>query len=230
LLAFYGLALLIAASVAILALPGTAAALAEPLRLSAMAPAAHKGALHDQQVRDGNKRGRPGGRQEHGGHESEHRPKPERTYWLNTCGITDEARAFVVRPEGASEPVDIERQDHEVKVTIRTPLGDGPAHGANNVFVIDRSVEGATLVLATAKWLTIHHNCGWGHDHKFNPGRLQPRIFDQAPLEIVVESLWNENFHSEVRSGDQLSFRVLAFGKPAAGASVLIESDRKSVV
>ncbi|HSH14195.1 MAG TPA: hypothetical protein VLA15_10610, partial [Desulfurivibrionaceae bacterium] len=173
------------------------------------------------------KRGKPGGAgQSHGGHESEHRPQPLRTYWLNTCQISEQAEAFVTRPEGAVEPVAIERDGHEVKLAISTPMGEGPSHGANHLYLVDRTVENGILLINTAKWLTIHHNCGWGHDHRFNPARQAAQPFAGAPLEIVVERLWDTNFHSNVMSGDQISFRVLSFGRPAPGATVVIESDR----
>ncbi len=162
----------------------------------------------------------------HGGHESEHRPKPVRTYWLNTCGITENAEAFVMRPEGEYERVAIDRKGHYVSVSIKTPFGEGPAHGANYVYLIDRYVDQKNLVLNTAKWLTLHHNCGWGHDHRFNPARLQSHKLAQAPLEIVVDHLWDKNFHSSVMSGDTITFRVFTFGRPARSASVLVESEK----
>jgi hypothetical protein len=160
----------------------------------------------------------------HGSHESEHRPKPVRTYWLNTCGITENAEAYVMRPEGKYESVAIDRKGHDVSVSIKTPFGEGPAHGANYVYLIDRFVSQKKLVINTAKWLTIHHSCSWGHDHRFNPERLHSQHFNLAPLEIVVDNLWDKNFHSKVMSGDMITFRVFSFGKPAGRASVLAES------
>jgi len=82
------------------------------------------------------------------------------------------------------------------------------------------------LVLRTAKWLTIHHNCGWGHDHKFNQKRLQPGSLDKVPLEIVVDDLWAMTFHSTVMSGDTINLSVFSYGQPAAGATVTIISDK----
>jgi hypothetical protein len=197
--------------------PGRTATTVEPLRLSAMPPVAHVGRPPH---------GRQDGSQAHGGHGSMPRPQPVHTYWLDTCQISDGAEAYVTRPEGEVEKLTIERKGHEVKMSARTPMGDGLAHGANTIYLIDRYVEQGTLVMATAKLLIIHHSCGWGHDHKFNPARMHPQPFVRAPLEIVVEGLWDENFHSNVMSGDQISFRVLSYGKPATGASVLIESEK----
>ena len=175
---------------------------------------------HPATARSGSSHNRDG----HGGHESEHRPKPIRTYWLNTCGITENAEAFVMRPEGEYERVTLDRKGHEVSVSIKTPFGEGAAHGANYVYLIDRFVSQKNLVMSTAKWLTIHHNCGWGHDHRFNPERLHSQNFDQAPLEIVVDNLWDKNFHSKVMSGDMITFKIFSFGKPTGRVSVLVES------
>ena len=59
------------------------------------------------------------GGQAHGGHESEMRPQPVRTYWLDTCQISDGAEAYVTRPEGDTEKLPIEREGHDVKVSDR---------------------------------------------------------------------------------------------------------------
>jgi len=202
---------------------GTEAA-TDTIRLGAMPGQAHSEKGHGQPAQ---KYGRHGaGGQAHGGHESEHRPQPVRTYWLDTCQISDGAEAFVTRPEGAVEKLRMEREGHEVKVSVRTPMGNGPDHGANTVYLIDRSVEDGVLVIKTAKRLIIHHSCGWGHDHKFNAARQVMQPFAVAPLEIVAEHLWDYNFHSNVMSGDVISFRVLSYGKPASGALVTVESDR----
>lgn len=170
--------------------------------------------------------GRPGSGQGHGGHESEHRPQPVRTYWLDTCGISGQAQAFLLGPEGRGEEVPVTKKEHEVSVTVQTPMGEGPAHGANNVYLVDRQVRNGVLVAQTAKWLTIHHNCGWGHDHRFNEQRQQPQALAQAPLEIVVDGLWDFNFHSNVMSGDTIRLQALSYGSPAAGARVTVVSEK----
>lgn len=213
---------------------GGAAQGGKMLWLSSMPTMQHEGKA------TGKRGGRPAGggaggahQQRGGGHESEHRPQSTRTYWLNTCAISDEAKAFVVRPEGAVEPVPIERDGHEVRVNVNTPLGEGPVHGANNIYLIDSFVEDGVLIMSAAKWLAIHHNCGWGHDHRFNKVRMTSLSFSDAPLEIVVDNLWDKNFHSNIMSGDQILVKVLSFGKPAAGAIVDIESEqgwRKQIV
>lgn len=191
-------------------------------------PAAHHGEAPGGRPTGSGSNRRGGGAQPggHGGHESEHRPQPSRTYWLNTCALSPAAEAFVLRPEGQCQDLQAELDEHEVRVTVSTPMGEGPAHGANNVYLIDRRVAEGRLLVATAKWLTIHHNCGWGHDHKFNPARMTAQVAVRAPLEIVVDDLWDKNFHSNVMAGDRLDFRVLTYGQPAPGATVEIESEQ----
>ncbi|MBU0728694.1 MAG: DUF4198 domain-containing protein [Proteobacteria bacterium] len=219
--------LTIASFLLILPLVSMASISKDELWFSAMPKMTHESG-HDTNRPAGKKSGgRPGGADTgHSAHESEHRPKPERTYWLNSCGITEDAKAFLLRPEGEVLPVPIKREEHEVSVKVKTPFGEGPAHGANNVYLADQFVDGKTLYANSAKWLTIHHNCGWGHEHKFNKKRLLPQSYSIIPLEIVVDNLWDSNFHSTVMSGDTISLQVLSFGKPAAKATVTIESDR----
>ncbi len=232
-LSFLTCAVWLAAASALQADQGRAAGNLDALWFSAAPRMSHEGKSHQPAGKPGGKdrpaavgSGRSHSRDGHGGHESEHRPKPVRTYWLNTCGITENAEAFVMRPEGEYERVPIDRKGHDVSVSINTPLGEGPAHGANCVYLIDRYVDKKNLVMNTAKWLTIHHNCGWGHDHRFNPERRHLHKFDQAPLEILVDNLWDKNFHSTVMSGDMITFRVFSFGKPAGRACVLVESEK----
>jgi len=162
----------------------------------------------------------------HSGHESEHRPQPVRKYWLNTCGISDNAKAYFMHPEGDYSQVPVERDNHDISVTVKTPFGEGPAHGANNVYLVDQLVHDDVLIKKTAKWVVVHHNCGWGHDHKFNEKRLHPQSLPEVPLEIVVDDLWDSNFHSNVMSGDTINLQVLSYGKPAPNASVTVVSDK----
>jgi hypothetical protein len=233
LLFFLPCAVLLTAALALHADQVSASGNMDELWFSAMPRMSHEGRSHQPAGKPGLEEhpattgpGSSHNRGGHGGHESEHRPKPVRTYWLNTCGVTENAEAFVMRPEGEYECVAIDRKGHEVSVSIRTQLGEGPAHGANYVYLVDRFVDKQNMVIRTAKWLTIHHNCGWGHDHRFNPERLRSHSFIQAPLEIVVDNLWDKNFHSTVMSGDMITFRVFSFGKPAGRASVLVESEK----
>jgi len=80
-----------------------------------LSPARHSGKEHQG-------KGKKKGHGRHSGHESEHRPKPIRTYWLNSCEIASTAKAYTMLPEGESKIIPIRRKDHTVSVTIKTPL------------------------------------------------------------------------------------------------------------
>ncbi|MBI5556409.1 MAG: hypothetical protein HY885_02085 [Deltaproteobacteria bacterium] len=197
----------------------------QPLALSLQAPAPSGGADcdHDAPAAGGGR----GPVQE-----SEHRPQPRRTYWLNSDDLASGATACVLRPSGK-----IDRLEADFKATssisFATPLGDGPFHGANNVYVTDQRVQDHELVIRTAKWTTLHHNCGWGHKHKFDLLRIMAQSCEAVPLEIVVQDLWDANFHSRVTSGDVLRIMVMSAGRTVSGAVVTLTSEngwRKKVI
>ena len=71
----------------------------------------------------------------------------------------------------------------------------------------------------------MHHNCGWGHDGKFDKSLTVPQPLDLVPFEIVIGKLWDGNFHLDVTSGDRLAITVLSYGKPVAGAVVTVSSE-----
>lgn len=173
--------------------------------------------------------GRPGGKP--GGmtaiHESEHRPLPMRTYWLNSGNLQPDAKAYVRHPDGSFDELAIESRDNGLCVTLSTPMGDGPYHGANTVYVVEKSVKDGVLTVRVAQWLTIHHSCGWGHDHKFDPERLTAAPLPQVPFQIVLAGLWDGNFHSHVMSGETLSVMALHDSQPAAGARISLTTEKQ---
>ncbi len=152
--------------------------------------------------------------------ESEHRPVPMRTYWLNDSNISRDARAFVLHPDGSVEKVDIKKRGKNCTVSYRTPMKDGPMHGVHNLYVVDKKVINGRLTIRVAKWVTIHHHCSWGHDYKFDKKRISPKFLNTIALEIVGVGLWDGNFHSYTRSGDRIVFKVLSYGRPVANARV----------
>lgn len=158
--------------------------------------------------------------------ESEHRPLPVRTYFLKPPVIGDTVTGLVQKADGTIMAVNLGRDAGNVKLSFPASMGEGPMHGPNNVYAVESHVEGDTLILRTAKWCTLHHNCGWGHDHKFDAVRLAARSSDQVPFEIVAHDLWDVNFHSRLMSGDELVLDVFFRGKPAAGATVRVTSDK----
>ncbi len=195
-------------------------------------PAKFQAAEPKQGKHDAASGGRPGGPPS-GSHgvrkvrfESEHRGVPVRSYYLNAKGLNLGYQALVLRPDGSTIVPDVQKKKDVLAVTFPTPMGDGLSQGANNVYVVDQAVVDNELVVRTAKWLTIHHSCGWGHDHKFSEQRNTSLSVDSIPLEIVVNDIWDPNFHSNVMSGDSLDIRILNNGKPAAGAAVKLISEK----
>ena len=158
--------------------------------------------------------------------ESEHRPLPVRTYFLQPSSGDAMVSGLVQKADGSTMPIDPVREAGNVKLSFPATMGEGPMHGPNNVYAVESHVEGDTLILRTAKWCTLHHNCGWGHDHKFDAARLAARSSDQVPFEIVAHDLWDFNFHSRLMSGDELLLDVLFRGKPVAWATVRVTSDK----
>lgn len=194
----------------------------EPLRLSLAAPLPGKGkASRHGAAAFAPVSGKPGGRRPV--QESEHRPIPKRTYYLNTLRPQADVRACVLRPDGSVIEPEL-RLGGNPGLSFPTPMGDGPVHGANNVYVVEEGVENNVLTVRTAKWITMHHNCGWGHDRRFDETRVSPQSLNTIPFEIVIDELWGSNFHAKVTSGDRLRIKVLAYGNPVPGAEVTLRT------
>lgn len=199
----------------------------KPLRLS-FSGATSKGPVCEQhapappvQAKKANsKGGRPAVVQE-----SEHRPVAQRTYHFNHHRRWANITAYVRRPNG--EVIEPKLSlGYTSSVSFSTPFGSGPAHGANSVYVVEQGVSGEVLTIRTAKWITMHHSCGWGHDNKFDDKLINPQSLETIPFEIVIDKLWDPNFHLSVASGDILKITVLSYGKPVAGAMVTLSSEK----
>jgi hypothetical protein len=201
-----------------------------PLRLSP-APAlnAEECEQHgEQRVRGSAKKGRDGRQGQQPAQESEHRPQPLRTYYFNEHRRLAQIEAFVRRPDGSIIQPTLQLGVNP-NLSFPTPFGEGPVHGANNVYLIEQGVEDNVLVVRSAQWLTMHHNCGWGHDHKFDMERTQPQALNTLPLEIIIGDLWDTNFHAKVTSGQKLTITALNYGKPLVGAKVQLQTAEKWV-
>jgi hypothetical protein len=199
----------------------------EPLRLS-LAGAAdtgpdceqHPAASPPQAGKDKSKRGRPTATLE-----SEHRPVGKRTYYFNEPRRRAVIKSYVRRPDGKVIEPEL-RLGYKPNVSFSTPFGDGPVHGANSVYVVEQGVDDEVLTIRTAKWITMHHNCGWGHNGKFDKSLTTPQPLAAIPFEIVVDKLWDTNFHLSVSSGDRLGITVLSYGQPVPGATVSLTSEK----
>lgn len=195
------------------------------------AQSGHDHAAHDQ---DAMKKKKTSGRPAYGGktkglkkHEPSMRPSPMRSYILSDKTISEKAETFLMRPDGTMGKARIVREKGQVKVVFENTMGDGPGHGANNVYVVDKKVKDGTLIIRTAKWINIHHSCGWGHDYRYDEERNRPRSLDAIPLELTLDKLWSGNLHADVLSGDRLGIEALHYGKPATGAKISVTTEQQ---
>ena len=204
--------------------PVNAARIIEPLQLSLNLPSAVTGEdcghppVAGSQSGSSNKRPRLV-------QESEHRPVPKRKYHFNDHRRRAGVKAFVRRPDGSVIEPELSLGVNP-RVTFSTPRGDGPAHGANSVYVVEQGIEENTLLVRAAKWITMHHSCGWGHDNKFDDTRTNPQALETIPFEIIIDKLWDPNYHASVKSGDQLLVTVVSYGKPVPGAKVTLKTEK----
>lgn len=200
----------------------------QPFRLSygastAKGPACdlHPPAPPEKQV----KKAKPKGGRPPASYESEHRPVAKRSYHFNHYRRWADMTAYVRRPDGTV----IEPQlvlGNTSGVSFPTTFGDGPVHGANSVYVVEQGVSSEVFTIRTAKWITMHHSCGWGHEKKFDNKMIHPQPLDTIPFEIVMDKMWDPNFHLSVASGDTLKITVLSYGKPVPGARVTLSSEK----
>ncbi len=158
--------------------------------------------------------------------ESAHRPARTRSYWISSGGLSAKAKAYYLPSIGDPQEIAVVNEKGAPSVTVEMPMGDGPSHGGNSIYLIDREVVDRTLVVKTAKRTFIQHSCGWGHDHKYEAKRLAHRFWDEAPLEIVCDELWNGNFHVETESGSALSCRTLSYGVPLSNVAVRVTTEQ----
>jgi hypothetical protein len=164
-------------------MPVNAALKDEPLRLSLNPPSSGSGEDCGHGPAPAASSGRPGQRP---GPvmESEHRPVPIRTYHLNDVRRLARVESFVRQPDGSVIEPEL-RYGVNPGLSFKTPMGDGPVHGANSVYVVEQGVEGNRLLVRTAKWITMHHSCGWGHDGKFDKTKTQPQPLNTIPSSFL---------------------------------------------
>lgn len=168
---------------------------------------------------------RRNGRRDGGtGNHSEHRATPVKKIYLNIPDLSDNAEAYVMRPDGTITEGIVNHYEGMWSVTFDTKPMDGSMDGIFNVYVVDKQVVGNTLLIMVAKMHVINHSCGWGHKFKFDKERQRPKHFDTIPLEIVGYELWDKNFHIKTTSGDNLVFLVLHNGSPAEAVTMGIKT------
>ncbi|MCW8918560.1 MAG: DUF4198 domain-containing protein [Gammaproteobacteria bacterium] len=98
--------------------------------------------------------------------------------------------------------------------------------GFYNAYLIERRVEDDVLKTSIVKAEVLKHSCSEGHDPAFTASRMPPRDHAGIALDIIRERRPGEDFHTRMRSGDELVFRVNYNGSPAAGAHVSLTTQQ----
>lgn len=146
--------------------------------------------------------------------------------WLRSGGSPAEA-AYVTSEGELSTQLLVPDQSAG---KLRQPVDKGPAQllfdmpdeGFYNAYLTQRRVVNGSLEITTAKAEVLKHSCREGHDHVRD--LIAPNHLSDIPLEIVRERQSEENFHSRVGFGDNISFLVLSRGEPVAGAEVTLHT------
>jgi hypothetical protein len=105
--------------------------------------------------------------------------------------------------------------------SIRFPM---PDEGFYNAYFIKRLINNDRLSVLAAKAEVLKHNCRNGH--KYDKGLVDPQNWIDAPLDIVRLRLPEEDFHTRIRSGTQVKFKILHLGSPVQGANVKLETKK----
>ena len=141
---------------------------------------------------------------------------PIRKYWLNRTDLSPDIKAYLLRPSGELEPIAPAFTPSGASISFQTPMGDGPFHGVHNLYVVDRFLAGREQIVRTAKWITIHHNCGWGHDYKYDEEKIEAKGVIIIKRVVVRDDRLDVTWFG-TRSIPWDSFAELQWGR-AAGA------------
>ena len=93
-----------------------------------------------------------------------------------------------------------------------------PQEGFYNLYLVERFVEGDVLNVVVTKAEVLKHNCSKGHDHVLE--NMPPKSFEEIPFELLRERIPGEDFHTNISSGDDVTFKVLYKRRPAFNADV----------
>lgn len=98
--------------------------------------------------------------------------------------------------------------------------------GFYNAYLINRRIEDDVLKTSIVKAEVLKHSCSEGHDPALTAERMPPQAHADIALEIIRERSPGEDFHTRMRSGDEVIFRVHYNGGPAAGARVSLTTQQ----
>ncbi|MEJ2692003.1 MAG: hypothetical protein P8166_02835 [Candidatus Thiodiazotropha sp.] len=146
--------------------------------------------------------------------------------WLRSGGSPAEAAYVTTDGESSSQLLVPDQSMGKLKQPVEKGhaqlLFDMPDEGFYNAYLTQQRVVNGSLEITTAKAEILKHSCREGHDHVSD--LMSPNRLSAIPLEIVRERQPEENFHSRVGFGDNISFLVLSRGEPVAGAEVTLHT------
>lgn len=99
-----------------------------------------------------------------------------------------------------------------------------PDEGFYNAYFTEKLINNDTLIIKMAKAEVLKHNCRNGH--KYDKALVNPQNWSDAPLDIVRLRIEDEDFHTRIRSGTQVDFKILHQGNPVSGATVKLETTK----
>lgn len=150
--------------------------------------------------------------------------------WIKAGG--DPANAAYAQPPGDGE-LTIYGPGGTVVRPKPFTVGEGggftfsmPKEGFYDAYLVRRRVDGDVLTATITKAEVLKHSCANGHDRRTTVALMSPRTSADIPFEIVRERLHNEDFHTHLVSGDDIGFRVYRDGKPAAGVTVRLTTQK----
>lgn len=126
---------------------------------------------------------------------------------------SDDPDAFLHSPDGKVS--DIEPFKNKQGYGFRFEM---PQEGFYNIYLVDRFIEGKSLNIVVTKAEVLKHNCSKGHDHVSQ--KMPPKSLEGIPFELVRERIPGEDFHTNLSSGDEVTFKVLYKSKPSVNADV----------
>jgi hypothetical protein len=145
---------------------------------------------------------------------------PIESEYLNSTH-TSEPVVFVFSPE--EKLIKAELSDGRMGFALTY---DGSLEGFYNIYIIERFVHGDTLYVQIAKAEKLSHSCRNGH--KGIRPKIPPHSFPgKVPFEIIRKRIPNEDFHTFLASGDEVSFMMLLNGNPVENANVLITTQKQ---
>lgn len=144
--------------------------------------------------------------------------QPMRSKYLNrTNTATPEVR--IQFPDGSIKAAEVGQTKNGYGIRFEMPQ-----EGYYNVYLTERVVEGDTLHVMVAKAEVLKHNCGEGHGHV--RGLMPVKTLPDAPVEIVRQRIPEENFHTLIAGGDDVTYTVLHDGQPVKDAQVKLTTKK----